>query len=236
MIKILKDFFASAPLSQVSLDDKSTRPKQMVLSCLLPLAVFLTLALVTAPGCGASRLVQEMKNFSKSKFRLLSVDSTTLAGVDVRRVSQASDISLADKARIVAAYAAGALPLYATLNLEAKNTTSEPASMSSFDWIMLLDGNEVATGTSRERIVLPADSTVSVPFSLPVNTDVRRLASKGPRDAIANLVLGLVDLSRNPTRLSLKIKPTIMIGSRSFKYPGYVTLTKEFNSNQLHTQ
>lgn len=177
-----------------------------------------------------------MKNFGKSKFRLLSVDSTTLAGVDVRKVNQASDISLEDKARIIAAYAAGALPLYAKLNLEAKNTTSKPASMNSFDWIMLLDGDEVATGTSHQQIVLPADSTISVPFSLPVNTDLRRLASKGPRNAIANLALGLVDLSRNPTRLYLKIRPTIMIGSRSFKYPGYVTVTKDFNANQLQTQ
>lgn len=167
-----------------------------------------------------------MKNFGKSKFRLLSVDSTTLAGVDVSHINQASDISLSDKAWIVAAYTAGSLPLYAKLNLEAKNTTSETASMSEFDWIVMLDGEEVAKGTSYKKIILPADRTVSVPFPLPVNTDVRRVASKGPRDAIANLALGLVDLSRNPTRLSLKITPTIMLGNTPVKYPVTSQLTK----------
>jgi hypothetical protein len=232
MKNTFKDSFVDGRLLRTNVTDKASRIKQTLSFFFLALAILFALALFAVAGCGVSRQVQEMKNFGKSKFRLVSVDSTKLAGVNVRNVNQVSDISLEDKARIVAAYAAGSLPLYAKLNLEAKNTTSQSASMNEFDWIMLLDGEEVATGTSHEQITLPADSTVSVPFSLPVNTDVRKLASKGPRGAITNISLGLVDLSRNPTRLTLKIKPTIMLGNTPVKYPGYVTVNKEFNTNE----
>ena len=45
-----------------------------------------------------------------------------------------------------------------------------------------------------------------------------------------NFALNLVDAGNQPTRLSMKIKPSVIIGGQSVNYPGYFTITKEFSS------
>jgi hypothetical protein len=192
--------------------------------------LLIAFAILVSIGCGVNKQVQQMKSFGKNEFRLLSVDSTTLAGVDVQHVNQLSDLSTVDKARILASFASGTVPLYTSLLIETRNKSSEENALNKLEWKLLLDGNEIANGISNERIIVPADSTVA--FRLPVNSDVRKLLKKDERDAVINLALGLADLSRNPARITVKVKPTFIVAGKEVKYPGFVNIDKELNKQE----
>ena len=55
------------------------------------------------------------------------------------------------------------------------------------------------------------------------------LEGDSPRTMI-NFALNLVDAGNQPTRLTMKIKPSVQIGAQSIYYPGYFTIAKEFSS------
>jgi hypothetical protein len=65
-----------------------------------------------------------------------------------------------------------------------------------------------------------------------IHTDlIDYLEGDNPRTMI-NFALNLVDAGNQPTRLSMKIKPSVLIGNQSLYYPGYFTIRKEFSSGQ----
>ncbi len=48
--------------------------------------------------------------------------------------------------------------------------------------------------------------------------------------SMLNFALNLVNAGDASSRVSLKIKPSVLVGSQSVQYPGYFTITHEFSS------
>ena len=180
-------------------------------------------------SCEVSNQVKQMKNFSKNKFRLVTVDSVKIAGVSLMNVKKLSDLSLSETAVIAGSLTFGTSPLNADLVIETKNNSNEIAAINELEWRLYLDNNEIANGITTKKIVVPVGD--SVIFRLPINADVRKLLSKEQRKSITNLALGLADLSNNPTRMVVKIKPTFNVAGIKIKYPKYINLTKNFNED-----
>jgi hypothetical protein len=49
-----------------------------------------------------------------------------------------------------------------------------------------------------------------------------------PADQAVNMGLGLSGNGGKPTRVTLKVKPSIMVGQTVVKYPGYIKVNQEF--------
>ena len=188
-------------------------------------------ALAVASCAGVNRQKEEGQNFKNCEFKLQSIEQATLGGVDVTSVRAASDLSTGDRARILAAYATGSLPLNMRVNLQVTNPNGELAALNALDYKILLDGNEVATGATTQRIEVPGNSTALV--TVPVNADVRRAVADGGGEALGNFALGLADRSRQPTRFTIAIRPTVNFLGRSFKSPNYTTVDKDVTARQL---
>jgi len=183
-------------------------------------------------SCGIGEQVQQAKAFKGAEFRLASVEQATLAGVDVTHLRNASDLSLINQARIATAYASGNLPLRLRVNLEVRNPNDEIAAVNAFDYIALLDGKQVATGRSMERIEVAPNSVAVAPIALESN--LREVVGEQSGEALANLALGLGDQNSTSHRLTLRLKPTFVTSSgRSISAPGYVNVEKEFVGNDL---
>ncbi len=182
--------------------------------------------------CGISEQVQQAKAFKNAEFRLSSVEQVTVAGIDVTQIRQPSDLSTVDKARLAAAYATGNLPLRMRVNLEIRNPNAEMAALNELDYIALIDGKQVATGRTTDRIEVPAGGTTLAPVTLESN--LRDAMGEQAGDALANLVLGLADHDRQPTRLTLRIRPTFITGSgRRIAPAGYINVDKEFTASEV---
>lgn len=195
----------------------------------LPIALAL-FSLTLIPGCDVLKQATEMVNLSKCEFRLSSVDQLRLAGVNIQQVHKLSDLNLLDAAKITTAAMSGsALPLNFTLNVEVKNPNTATAGLSRLDWILLIDDIEMVSGTNEQRVQIPANGGTAM-LPLTIGVDLKQVLKGKSGDAIANFGLNLAGAGNKPTRITLKAKPTIMVGSVPVSYPGYLTIQNEFTS------
>lgn len=164
---------------------------------------------------------------SKCQFRLSTLTNTKLAGVNVQNIDSFNDLSFVDVTKVSAAYATGNLPLSFTLNVEAKNPNTSAAGMSKLDWILLIDDLEVLTGITEQRITIPANGGTAI---LPLNLsfDLLKVIESRNVESLANFGMNLAGAGNRPTRVTLKAKPTIYVGSNPITYPNYITIENEF--------
>lgn len=188
---------------------------------------FWIVVLLVAASC---QQLKQMANFTKCQFRMASVQNTSLAGVDVQQVRSLSDLNLLQAGRITAAYASGSMPLSLTVNVDAQNPNDAAAAMNSMEWILLIEGKEIVNGVLNERVAIaPGGGTAVIPVR--INADLRKLLAKNSMNENINLGLGLAGNNGKPSpKMSLKIKPSIMIGSFSVPYPGYINLSTNFGN------
>ena len=180
---------------------------------------------------GVNRQVEEAKNFKDCTFALQSVEQATLGGVDVTALRSAADLTLADRARILAAYATGALPLRMRVNLQVTNPNNEVAALNALDYKVLLDGKELATGAITERLEVPANSTATV--TVPVSAEAHQLVRDGGAEALGGFALGLADRDRQPSRITIAVRPSVKFLGATFKKSDYVTVDKYITARQL---
>jgi hypothetical protein len=180
-------------------------------------------------GCGIGRQIQELRNFANCEFRLRNMENTTLAGVNVQQVQSLSDLNLAQAAQVTSAYARGSLPLNLVLNVEARNPNESTASMNQLEWIMLIDDKEIVNGLLDERVAISPDGGISN-IPLRISVDLLKALPNTSREEALNMGLGLAGASGRPTRVSLRVRPTILMGNTPLRYPGYITVSQEFSS------
>ena len=204
------------------------RPLGLVFSA----SVGLLGAALSLTNCaGVNRQKEEGQNFKNCEFKLQSIEQATLGGVDVSGVRSAADLSAGDRARILAAYATGSLPLTMRVNLQVTNPNDAVAALNALDYRILVDGNEIATGATTERIEVAAHSTAVA--SVPVNADVRKALANGGLESVGNFALGLADRNRQPTRVSIAIRPSVKFLGATIKSPNYITVDKDVTARQL---
>jgi len=63
-----------------------------------------------------------------------------------------------------------------------------------------------------------------------VSLDLAKLLSGETLDPMINLALNVAGEGTKPTKVTLKIKPSILIEGQELEYPGYVTVSQEFSA------
>ncbi len=195
---------------------------------MLMLAVVVTSIAFSA--CDILDQARQVAMLSKCEFRLSSVDQLKLAGVNIQQVKKLSDLSLLEAAKITTAAVSGSsLPLNFTLNVEVKNPNAGTAGLTKLDWILFIDDIQMVSGVNEQRVQIPGNGgTGTIPLTIGVN--LKEVLKGKSGDAIANFGLNLAGAGNKPTRITLKAKPTIMVGSQYIAYPGYLTVQNEFTS------
>jgi hypothetical protein len=188
--------------------------------------VLLTL-IVMVSSCDVVNNLSSMYNFTKCDFRLSTVDNIRLAGVNVQNVTNFSNLSIMDVARITSAYASNQIPLSFNLNVEVKNPNKEKAVMNGMEWIVLIDNIEMTRGQVSNRVeVMPNNQTAIMPLTL--SFDLKKVLTGKSADAVANFGMNLAGSGNRPSRITLKAKPSVVVGGMTFPYPDYITIQNDF--------
>jgi hypothetical protein len=169
-----------------------------------------------------------MKNFSKCEFRLESLTDIKLAGINIQNATSMADLGIMDYAKISSAIASGALPFSFNLNVQARNPNPGTASMNKLDWILLIDKIEMTRGILDKRIEILPQNIATFPVAM--NFDLMKALSGKSGEALLNLAFNLSGSGERPTRITLKAKPTIMIGTNPIQYPGYNSVDQDFGA------
>lgn len=180
-------------------------------------------------SCTVLDQAKQAGNLSKCEFRLESVQQLNLAGINVQNVEQLSDLSMSDAGKLLSFYSAEKFPLKFTLYIEAKNPNATPAGLSKLDWRLLIDGVEMTQGILDKSFSIPANNATAI-IPLQVNIDLKEALSGKSADAVINFALNLAGFGNKPTRITMKLKPTISINGFPIAYPGYINVNTEFSS------
>lgn len=191
--------------------------------------VFTLAAVFALSSCDVLQQVSQMATFAKCDFRLESVQQLSLSGVNVQNVKKASDLSLLDYGKLVTSVATQQFPLNFTLNLEARNPNTSPASMTKVDWILLIDNIEMTRGSLDKQVSVPASNgTALVPINM--QFDLKKVLSGQSADAIINFGMNLAGAGNKPTRFTLQMKPTLSVAGIPVTYPGFINVSTDFTS------
>lgn len=181
-------------------------------------------------SCGLSRQVREMQALADCEFRYEGLRRASLAGVDVLRVAGTGDLSGTEIGTLLASLALGNLPLELTVMVGVKNPNDTPASLNRLDWVLLIDEIEMGAGTVTDRVeIAPRGGTAVVPVHF--STELISALSGGSGESVIAFALNLAGSGSRTSRVSVKIRPTILVGGKAVQMPGYITLSQEFSSS-----
>lgn len=197
--------------------------KKTLLLCFLTVSIF---------GCGINKQAQQIKALEDCTYKIKNVNQITLAGSDLGRLINQQDFNLASLPGVALGLLRKDIPLRANLNLEITNPSGNLAAINQFEYKILVNNTDLAEGIVNQAVSIPQGQTVTVPVQMSSNiyglisngnvlNDIIKAAQKGAK---SDDKLGL---------LTIKIKPTIMIGNTPVKYPGYITINKDISNKIL---
>jgi len=182
----------------------------------------------TLTGCS---ILSELTALTKCEFSFHSAQDPVISGIDIMKVQAFTDLTFMDGQRVLANLLQKKLPFGVTANVEVRNPGIASAAVNYIDWIAFIDDIQISTGRIENRIEVPGSGgTAIVPIR--IETDLFQYLEGDNPKTMLNFGLNLIDAGGQPSRLSLKIKPAVYIGSAMIPAPDYFTITKEFSSGK----
>jgi hypothetical protein len=195
--------------------------KKYILICILA---------VLASGCGVSRKIDILE---KCNYSIKSADSVYLAGKDISKLVKNKTFELSNVPGLALALFRKNIPLSANVKLSINNPTSKTAAINQFDYIILIKGQELAAGSLDRKISVESGTTTIVPVQ--INSNIYSFLSNGK--TMEELVTFLGGAESGPAEkkglVTIKIRPSFMVGNKLIKYPGYISIDKELSSKIL---
>ena len=114
------------------------------------------------------------------------------------------------------------------MNVEVLNPGSSHAAVNSVEWIAFLDDLQLAQGTVQQRVEVGPSGTSIIPIR--VRADLFDYLEGDNPSAMLNFALNLINAGSQASQVSMKIKPSVLIGSKEILYPDYFTISKEYKS------
>lgn len=197
--------------------------RKILLVCLMAIGV---------AGCGINKQAQQIKALERCKYRITSADEITLAGADVKKMILNQDINLGSLPGLALGLLRRDIPLRARLNLEVKNPSGNDAAINQFEYKILINRQELASGFVNQEVNIAAGQSTVVPVDMEANIYPFISNSKVMKE-----ITDFVQSGKNgPERkgiLTLKIRPSIKVAGGLVKYPGFITIDKEVSSKIL---
>jgi hypothetical protein len=183
-------------------------------------------------SCSVNQQAKQIKALEKCTYVIASASQITVAGTDVRSIINKENINLSSLPGLALGLFRKDVPLKANLNLQISNPTSNLASINEFEYKILINRQEIATGFVNQNISVKPGQTTLVPVQ--VNANVYPIISN--QKLMEEVTKFLTAKNGQPEQkglVTLKIKPSFMVGNSLVKYPGFITIDKEVSSKIL---
>ncbi|SER57826.1 hypothetical protein [Pedobacter rhizosphaerae] len=198
--------------------------KQKLLLCLFTISFF---------SCGINKQAQQIKALEDCTYKITGVQQITVAGTDVKKLIDQQNFNIGSLPGVALGLLRKDIPLRANLNLEISNPSNSLAAINQFEYKILVNNTDLAEGLVNQNVSIAQGQTVNVPVQLTSN--IYGLISSGNvlNDIIKAAQKGSSSKDEKLGLLTIKIKPTFMLGNTPVKYPGYITINKDISSKIL---
>ncbi len=183
-------------------------------------------------SCGINKQAQQIKALEQCEYKMVGASEVQLAGTDLLKVMNGSQLDLSRIPSLALAMLRQNVPFSANLSVEIKNPSSSQAAIHHFDYILLINKQEVLNGAVNQEISIPPGSSSVVPLQINANV-YQVLTNQQLMNDVMAFFNGASTGNEKKGLVTLKVKPGIRIGGNIVKYPGYITIDKEISSQIL---
>ena len=170
-------------------------------------------------------------NLANCDFSLKNVSNVSVAGVNVKNLTQ-GNLTATDVVKLVAAYQSKKVPLAMNVNVDVTNPTTTKAAMTALDWILSIDGTDMANGVNSNSYTIKPSATTTVPLG--VNAELADLFSKKGVEALKNFASSFTSEGIS-SKVGLRVKPSISVGTTQVPFPDYINLEKKTGTTTTGT-
>jgi LEA14-like dessication related protein len=183
----------------------------IALSCILFISILIQ--------CASILQMEKLKN---CEFRLERIEGMNIDGIDMSKIHSINDLGIVNASKIITDLSKGALLSEFTIIISVNNPNKSMAAMEKFEYLIMLDDKEVVTGSSNDRVEIPANKSIEFPLS--AKTNLSELLKQNSITALMELANTLNKENTIAKRVKIKVKPYIRIGKKLLKYPGFVEI------------
>ena len=189
-------------------------------------------AAISVMGCGVNKQAQQIKALEKCTYKVKSADNITIAGTDIKNLLNNQNINLASLPGLAFGLLRKDVPLRLRLNMEITNPSGNLAAINEFEYKVLINNQELATGFVNQMVSVEPGTSVVVPVD--VNANVYQFISNAKvMSEITEFLRAGGSGQEKKGLVTLKIRPSIKVGNSLVKYPGFITIDKEVSSKIL---
>jgi hypothetical protein len=183
-------------------------------------------------SCSINKQAQQIKALEQCEYKFINASKVTVAGTDIKKIIDQQTISLAGLPALALGLLRQDVPLKASLNVEITNPSTNIAAINNFDYIILINKQEIANGVVDQLVKIEPGQKVQVPVQL--NANIYQFLSNGKTlDEITKFLSGASTGTTQVGLVTIKIKPSIRVGNELVKYPGFITIDKEVSNKIL---
>lgn len=183
-------------------------------------------------SCGINKQAQQIKALEQCDYKLNDINQITIAGTDVKKLVTDQSINLVNLPALALGFLRQDIPLRASLKLDITNPSNSLAAINNFDYIILINKQELVNGTVDQRVSIAPGQTTSVPLQLNANI-YQFLSNQKILEEVTTFLTSSKNGKETKGMVTIKIKPSIMVGGSLVKYPGFITIDKEVSSKIL---
>lgn len=186
------------------------------------LLITLALTLTTILSCDT---MKQILSFTNCKYELGGLAAPSIAGILLSNVTDVNNLNAVSLLKLTTSLMSGSLPFTMTVNVNATNPNTTTAQIEGLDWAIDLENKTLFTGNVGNRVTVPANGGQTV---IPLNfqIDLMEAFKDESRDNILNFVQGLLNVGESSSKVSFKIKPSVMVGGQKISTPNFITLSK----------
>ena len=104
--------------------------------------------------------------------------------------------------------------------------------MTALDWILSIDGTDMANGVNSNSYTIKPSATTTVPLG--VNAELADLFSKKGVEALKNFASSFTNEGIS-SKVGLRVKPSISVGTAQVPFPDYIKLEKKTGTSTTGT-
>ncbi|MEJ5993577.1 hypothetical protein WG904_04025 [Pedobacter sp. Du54] len=194
--------------------------------------LLLILSAIIVTSCGINKQAQQIKALEQCEYKFIDASKVTVAGTDIKKLVDQQRINLASLPALALGFLRQDIPLKASLTVEITNPSTNLAAINNFDYIILINKQEIANGVVDQLIQIEPGQKTQVPVQLNVN--IYQFLSNGKTlEEITKFLAGSSTGTPEVGLVTIKIKPSIRVGNELVKYPGFITIDKEVSNKIL---
>ena len=180
-------------------------------------------------SCDVAKQLSGTYALTQCKYDFNSIAGLTLAGINLQNINSISSLNPLSAANLLAAFTSpsGSLPLNFTLNLDASNSGAQTAILNSANYILEIDGLEMTRGLFNQQVQIAPGAKSMLPIAMAF--DLKKVMSGQSLDAIKNLAFNFAGIGDASSKVTVKLKPSLIIGGNPVSAPDYIPISFTLN-------